>query len=238
MLTEGTSASIVIIEDEADIAASVAARLRNEGFEVAIAADGPTGVELVTSSRPDLVVLDLMLPGMDGLEVCRRIQADRAVPVVMLTARDDETDMLIGLGVGADDYLTKPFSPRELVARIRAILRRVERERAAAPLAPVGEEDRLLTTGDLTLDLDRRQVRVAGEDVHLTATEFDLLAFLAARPGVVCTREQLLVEVWGYADGTGPRTVDSHVRDVRRKVGGERIRTVHGVGYALAELSA
>jgi len=228
--------SIVIIEDEADIAASVAARLRNEGFEVAIAADGPSGVELVESMRPDLVVLDLMLPGMDGLEVCRRIQADRAVPVVMLTARDDETDMLIGLGVGADDYLTKPFSPRELVARIRAILRRVERERAVAPAAsPVGEGQRLLSIGDLELDLDRRRVRVAAEEVHLTATEFDLLAFLAARPGVVCTREQLLVEVWGYADGTGPRTVDSHVRDVRRKIGGERIRTVHGVGYALAE---
>jgi DNA-binding response OmpR family regulator len=230
--------SIVIIEDEADIAASVAARLRNEGFEVAIAADGPSGVDLVESMRPDLVVLDLMLPGMDGLEVCRRIQADRAVPVVMLTARDDETDMLIGLGVGADDYLTKPFSPRELVARIRAILRRVERERAVAPPAATVEEgDRLLSMGDLELDLDRRRVRVAGGEVHLTATEFDLLAFLAARPGVVCTREQLLVEVWGYADGTGPRTVDSHVRDVRRKIGGERIRTVHGVGYALAEQS-
>ena len=228
--------SIVIIEDEADIAASVAARLRNEGFEVAIAADGPSGVELVGSTRPDLVVLDLMLPGMDGLEVCRRIQADRAVPVVMLTARDDETDMLIGLGVGADDYLTKPFSPRELVARVRAILRRVERERAVAPSAsPESEGERLLSIGDLELDLDRRRVRVAAAEVHLTATEFDLLAFLAARPGVVCTREQLLVEVWGYADGTGPRTVDSHVRDVRRKIGGERIRTVHGVGYALAE---
>lgn len=229
--------SIVIIEDEADIAASVAARLRNEGFEVAIASDGPAGVQLVESARPDLVVLDLMLPGMDGLEVCRRIQADRPVPVVMLTARDDETDMLVGLGVGADDYLTKPFSPRELVARIKAILRRVERERAVTAPAPAGDEaGRLLTVGDLELDVDRRRVRVAGEEVHLTATEFDLLAFLAARPDVVCTREQLLVEVWGYADGTGPRTVDSHVRDVRRKIGGARIRTVHGVGYALAEL--
>ena len=122
------------------------------------------------------------------------------------------------------------------MARIRAILRRVERERAVAPPAsPRAEGERLLSIGDLELDLDRRRVRVAAEEVHLTATEFDLLAFLAARPGVVCTREQLLVEVWGYADGTGPRTVDSHVRDVRRKIGGERIRTVHGVGYALAE---
>jgi DNA-binding response OmpR family regulator len=234
--SEGTAVSIVIIEDEADIAAAVAARLRNEGFEVAIASDGPSGVDLVEASRPDLVVLDLMLPGMDGLEVCRRIQAERPVPVVMLTARDDETDMLVGLGVGADDYLTKPFSPRELVARIRAILRRVERERAPSPAGPPsGDGDGLLAVGDLELDTDRRRVRVAGAEVHLTATEFDLLAFLAARPDVVCTREQLLVEVWGYADGTGPRTVDSHVRDVRRKIGGERIRTVHGVGYALAE---
>jgi DNA-binding response OmpR family regulator len=217
--------TVVVIEDEADIASAVAARLRSEGFAVEIAVDGPSGVELVARVRPDIVVLDLMLPGLDGLEVCRRIQADRPVPVVMLTARDDETDVLVGLGVGADDYLTKPFSPRELVARIRALLRRVDHERAVEPT--------LLVVADVEVDVDRRRVRVADDAVHLTPTEFDLLAHLAARPGVVCTRDQLLAEVWGYADGTGPRTVDSHVRELRRKIGSQRIRTVHGVGYAI-----
>jgi DNA-binding response OmpR family regulator len=220
-------AVIVVVEDEADIAGAVAARLRSEGFVVHLAADGPAGVAAVTEHRPDLVVLDLMLPGFDGLEVCRRIQADRPVPVVMLTARDDETDVLVGLGVGADDYVTKPFSPRELVARIRAILRRVERERSNSERSPV--------VRGLDLDPDRRRVRVDGEPVHLTPTEFDLLAHLAGRPGVVCTRERLLAEVWGYGDGTGPRTVDSHVRELRRKIGADRIRTVHGVGYALED---
>ena len=218
-----------MIEDEADIASAVAARLRSEGFDTDVASDGLAGIELVARVRPDLVVLDLMLPGLDGLEVCRRIQADRPVPVVMLTARDDETDVLVGLGVGADDYVTKPFSPRELVARVRAVLRRVELERSNATDAP------LVRVDGLELDLDRRRARVDGEAVHLTPTEFDLLAHLAARPGVVCTRESLLAQVWGYADGTGPRTVDSHVREVRRKVGAHRIRTVHGVGYALED---
>lgn len=222
---------VVVVEDEADIASAVAARLRSEGFDVDVADDGLAGVELVQRVRPDIVVLDLMLPGLDGLEVCRRIQADRPVPVVMLTARDDETDVLVGLGVGADDYLTKPFSPRELVARVRAILRRVEREREQSG-AP---EARVLATCGLELDLDRRRARVDGEPVHLTPTEFELLTHLATRPGVVCTREVLLAEVWGYADGTGPRTVDSHVRELRRKVGGGRIRTVHGLGYALED---
>jgi DNA-binding response OmpR family regulator len=230
----GPEATIVVIEDEADIAAAIAARLRSDGFRVEVAGDGLSGIDAVERFEPDLVVLDLMLPGIDGLEVCRRIQADRPTPVVMLTARDDETDVLIGLGVGADDYITKPFSPRELVARIRALLRRVERERTRAR-AGEGEVEPVLAHDDLELDVERRRVRVGGATVHLTPTEFDLLAHLARRPGVVCTREQLLADVWGYADGTGPRTVDSHVRELRRKIGGERIRTVHGVGYALDE---
>src|SRR4051812_36681683 len=192
---------------------------------VEVAGDGPSGVALVDRVRPDLVVLDLMLPGLDGLEVCRRVQRDRPVPVLMLTARDAEEDVLVGLGVGADDYMTKPFSPRELVARVRALLRRVERHPAT------GDPVRI---GDLALDPARRTVLVAGEPVELTRTEFDLLALLAARPGVVYTREQLLAEVWGWRDGSGLRTVDSHVRGLRRKLGAERVRTVHGVGYALA----
>ena len=216
---------ICVIEDESVIASAVAARLRAEGFDVEVAEDGPSGVRLCDRVRPDLVVLDVMLPGMDGLEVCKRVQRDRAVPVLMLTARGEETDVLVGLGVGADDYMTKPFSPRELVARVRALLRRVERRPA-----PAGDS---LQVGALELDPATRRVHVGGEPVHLTPTEFDLLALLAARPGVVFTREQLLADVWGWRDGSGQRTVDSHVRGLRAKLGAGLVRTVHGVGYAL-----
>jgi DNA-binding response OmpR family regulator len=216
---------ICVIEDEDVIANAVAARLRAEGFDVRLAHDGPTGVALCDQVRPDLVVLDLMLPGLDGLEVCRRVQRDRAVPVLMLTARAEESDLLVGLAVGADDYMTKPFSPRELVARIRALLRRVERRPA-----PAGDS---VVIGELEIDPAARLVRIAGEIVHLTPTEFDLLALLAVRPGVVFSRDQLLAEVWGWRDGSGQRTVDSHVRGLRRKLGSDLVRTVHGVGYAL-----
>jgi len=222
----GVSAPLIcVVEDEQVIATAVAARLRADGFSVEVAHDGHAGVELCRRVRPDLVVLDVMLPGLDGLEVCRRVQQDRPVPVLMLTARSEETDVLVGLGVGADDYMTKPFSPRELVARVRALLRRVERRPA-----PHGDTRRV---GAVELDPAARRVTVAGQLVHLTPTEFDLLALLAARPGVVYTREQLLADVWGWRDGSGHRTVDSHVRGLRRKLGAERVRTVHGVGYAL-----
>jgi DNA-binding response OmpR family regulator len=219
--------SILVVEDEASIADAVAARLRSEGFQVDIARDGPSAVERCERRMPDLVVLDLMLPGIDGLEVCRRIQKDRPVPVLMLTARDTEDDLVVGLAVGADDYLTKPFSPRELVARVRALLRRVERDREPA-LA-----ERPVRVGDVELDPATRRVRLGGDDVHLTPTEFDVLYRLARRPGVVLTREQLLSEVWGYRDGFGARTVDSHVKAIRRKLGENLIRTVHGIGYSV-----
>jgi DNA-binding response OmpR family regulator len=220
---------ICVIEDEQAIADAVAARLRAEGFAVEVAADGPAGVALCERLLPDLVILDLLLPGIDGLEVCRRIQRTRPVPVLMLTALDAETDMLVGLGVGADDYMTKPFSPRELVARVRALLRRVERR------PPAGDA---LRVGALTVDPAERRVRVGRDEVDLTATEFDLLSVLAARPGKVHTRDQLLAEVWGWRDGSGPRTVDSHVRGLRRKLGPGWVRTVYGVGYALQEAAA
>jgi DNA-binding response OmpR family regulator len=216
---------ICVVEDEEVIAAAVAARLRAEGFAVEVAHDGPAGVALCDRVRPDLVIIDLMLPGLDGLEVCRRVQRDRPVPVLMLTARAEETDLLVGLAVGADDYVTKPFSPRELVARVRALLRRVERRPA-----PPGDAVRI---GPLEVDPAARRVVLRGEAVHLTPTEFDLLTLLAGRPGVVFTREQLLAEVWGWRDGAGQRTVDSHVRGLRRKLGPELVRTVHGIGYAL-----
>jgi len=215
---------VVIIEDDRLISSAVAARLKAEGFVVKEASDGLAGVAICEAEAPDLVILDLMLPGLDGLEVCRRIQKSRPVPVLMLTARDDESDMLVGLAVGADDYMTKPFSPRELVARVNTILRRTER-------VPGGT----LLVGDLEIDPYRRQVRRGAIEMHLTPTEFDLVLFLASKRGTVVSRDQLLREVWGYHDNAGARTVDSHVRAVRRKLGDDVIRTSHGVGYAIGD---
>lgn len=216
---------VLVVDDEPTIAESVAARLRAEGFTVDTAHDGPAAVAAAGAFRPDLVVLDVMLPGFDGLEVCRRIQADRAVPVLMLTARTDETDQLIGLGVGADDYLTKPFSLRVLTARVHALLRRVERAGARS--------DGITVVGDLRIDADQRRVWRDGVEAQLTPLEFDLLAALAQRPRAVLARERLLEEVWDWADAAGTRAVDSHIKALRRKLGADLIRTVHGVGYAL-----
>ena len=216
---------ILVVEDERTIAETVEARLRAEGFAVTVAADGPAAVAAAKRVQPDLVVLDVMLPGFDGLEVCRRIQAERPVPVLMLTARDDENDLLVGLAVGADDYLTKPFSLRELAARVHALLRRVERAATAAPAT--------IRLDDLEINQAERRVSRAGTEAHLTPTEFDLLVYLAGRPRAVLPRERLLADVWGWMDGSGTRTVDSHVKALRRKLGADLIRTVHGVGYAL-----
>jgi DNA-binding response OmpR family regulator len=225
------SQRILVIEDERSIASAVAARLRSEGYTVEIAADGPSGLESCARMQPDLVVLDLMLPGIDGIEVCKRIQQDRAIPVLMLTARDSESDLVAGLDVGADDYMTKPFSSRELVARVQAILRRAARTVDATDAGPA-------CIGDVELDPATRRVVASGESVHLTPTEFDLLMYLATRPGRVSTREELLEQVWGYEVPSGARTVDSHVRSLRRKLGADLIRTVHGVGYAVEETPA
>lgn len=224
---------VVVIEDEPTITRAIADRLTAEGWEVSTALDGPSGVRAVTDVRPDLVVLDVMLPGFDGLEVCRRIQADDPVPVLMLTARDDETDMLVGLGVGADDYMSKPFSMRELVARLKALLRRVRRTPAPAGGSEEDDAQMALQIGDLVIDRAGRRVMRAGVPAHLTPTEFDLLLCLANAPGTVLTREQLLADVWDWIDATGTRTVDSHVKALRRKLGADLVRTVHGVGYAL-----
>jgi DNA-binding response OmpR family regulator len=224
----GNEQRILVVEDEPTIARAVADRLAAEGFAVQIAADGPSAVEVARTYRPDLIVLDVMLPGFDGLEVCRRVQAERPVPVLMLTARDDETDLLVGLGVGADDYITKPFRMRELTARIRAILRRVE-------LASNGssEDEETLVAGPVEIDTKARRVRRDGREVHLTPTEFELLCCLARNEGTVLTRAVLLEQVWDWAGASGTRAVDSHVKALRRKLGADLIRTVHGVGYAL-----
>jgi DNA-binding response OmpR family regulator len=216
---------VLVVEDEPTIAASIAARLRAEGFRVDVAHDGPSAVARAAQDEPDVVVLDVMLPGFDGLEVCRRLHARRPVPVLMLSARDAETDVLVGLGVGADDYLTKPFSPRELVARVHALLRRVERAAAAV--------DQRLVLGELEIDPAQRRVTRSGVPAHLTPTEFDLLLHLAGQPRTVLAREALLAQVWGWSHASGTRTVDSHVKALRRKLGADLIRTVHGVGYAL-----
>jgi DNA-binding response OmpR family regulator len=233
MATTGTRRRVLVVEDERVINDQLAERLRAEGYDVAQAYDGPAALEEARAVEPDVVVLDVMLPGLDGHEVCRRIQALRPVPVLMLTARDDEADVLVGLGVGADDYLTKPFRMREVVARVSALLRRVER---AAELA--ASTDRApLVVGGLTVDPGRRRTTRDGSEVHLTPTEFDLLVCLAREPGQVLGRERLLADVWGWAEsglgGAATRTVDSHVKALRQKLGASWIRTVHGVGYAL-----
>jgi DNA-binding response OmpR family regulator len=226
MPVSGAAPRILVVEDEPVINQAVTDRLRGSGYDVVQAWDGPGAVARFAEAEPDVVVLDVMLPGFDGHEVCRRIQAQRPVPVLMLTARDDEADILVGLGVGADDYLTKPFRMRELVARVAALLRRVDRaaELAARPVTDLG---------DLRVDVGSRRVSVDGDEVHLTPTEFDLLLCLAAAPGVVLTREHLYAQVWGWPGASGTRTVDSHVKALRAKIGADRVRTVHGVGYAL-----
>jgi DNA-binding response OmpR family regulator len=223
-----TSASrrVLVVEDDPVINQAVADRLVAEGYDVVRAYDGPGAVAAFQQHQPDLVVLDVMLPGYDGHEVCRRIQADKPVPVLMLTARVEEADILVGLGVGADDYLTKPFRMRELVARVAALLRRVERAREM-----LGR--RALELGDLKVDAAARRVWRDGAEVRLTPTEFDLLVCLASHPGAVVSRDRLMAEVWDWPDAAATRTVDSHVKGLRAKLGGDLIRTVHGVGYAL-----
>jgi DNA-binding response OmpR family regulator len=230
-----TPQTVLVVDDEEAIAEAVRARLESEGYRVVVAADGAQALDAAEREPPDLVVLDLMLPGMDGLEVCKRLQRDRWVPVLMLTARTEEADKVAGFAVGADDYLTKPFSLRELAVRVRAILRRSER----AAQASSGETLRL---GALSIDAARRRVFVDGTEVQLTPLEFEILLTLARDPGVVFTREQLMDRVWGYRDYAGGRVVDSHVARLRRKLGEDGttrfVRTVHGVGYAFRDDAA
>jgi DNA-binding response OmpR family regulator len=225
--------TILVVDDEEAISEAVRARLESEGYRVVVAGDGPQAIATCAAVHPDLVVLDLMLPGMDGLEVCKEIQKDGWVPVLMLTARTEEADKVAGFAVGADDYLTKPFSLRELAVRVQAILRRADRIRSLPAAEPIER-------GALAIDAARRRVTVDGDEVALTPLEFEILLTLAREPGVVFTREQLMDHVWGYRDYAGGRVVDSHIARVRRKLaedGAEPrfIRTVHGVGYSFRE---
>lgn len=230
--TKSTSArprTILVVEDEPTLATAIAQRLTAEGWTARVAGDGASAVAAAKQLHPDLIIMDIMLPVMDGLEATKRIVSQRPVPVLILTARDDEADKVIGLGVGADDYMTKPFSMRELIARCKALLRRVER---AKVIAKNSENEKVLDFGTLIIDPAQRLVTLDGKEVHLTPTEFDLLATLARRPKSVLTREKLLEEVWDWVDASGTRTVDSHVKALRHKLGSSSIRTVHGVGYA------
>ncbi len=226
---ESALGTIVVVEDDPNIADLVDLYLRRDGFRVILAADGRSGLTAIVRDKPRLVVLDVGLPGgMDGLEVCRTIRASTTVPIVMLTARDDEIDRILGLELGADDYVTKPFSPRELVARVRAILRRSD----AAGTRP-GHEVRCV--GDVEVDLDRREVRVGEAIVALAAQEFELLAFLADNAGLALTRRQLLDGAWGPGWYGDERTIDVYVRQLRKKLGDTLpLATVWGVGYRLA----
>jgi two-component system alkaline phosphatase synthesis response regulator PhoP len=224
---------VLVVDDEENLVELVQGYLEREGYAVVSALDGPTAVALARDARPDLIVLDLMLPGFDGLEVCRRVRQFSDAYVLMLTARAEEVDKIVGLSVGADDYLTKPFSPRELVARVKAMLRR-PRNGTAEPEAPPPRH-----LGDLTIDTARHEVQRRGEPVPLTAREFALLATLAAHPGHVFTRAQLLERVWG-SEFYDDHVVEVHIGNLRRKLEDDAARphwvqTVRGVGYRLAE---
>ncbi|NDJ63126.1 MAG: response regulator transcription factor [Chloroflexi bacterium] len=221
--------TILIVDDEQHIIDLAAMYLQQEGFAITSATDGAVALDRILKETPNLVVLDLMLPSMDGWEICRRVRAESDVPIIMLTARGDEIDRIVGLELGADDYLTKPFNPRELVARIRAILRRTERRPTAAPT----ETEIML--GNLAIYPDRRLVKIDERTVELRLKEFDLLLTLVENKGMVFTREKLLNVVWGYDFAGETRTVDVHIAHLRHKLKGmtPSIETVWGVGYRL-----
>jgi DNA-binding response OmpR family regulator len=223
--------SVLVVDDEAIVRSVVVRYLKRDGYETLEAADGLRARELIEHAQPDLVVLDLMVPGMDGLELCRWIRSGSQLPVIMLTARGEEADRIVGLELGADDYITKPFSPRELAARVRTVLRRV----ATAPTAA-----ETLAFGDVLLERSTRDARKAGTDVELTAKEFDLIWFLASHPRHVFSRDQLMTSVWGYTRAIDTGTVTVHIRRLRQKLedvpsNPRHLQTVWGIGYRLVE---
>jgi DNA-binding response OmpR family regulator len=222
---------VLVVDDEPMVRDVLARYLEQEGFDVSIAGDGEEALNAFRSDHPDLVLLDLMLPRVDGLEVFRRMRASSTTPVIMLTARGEETDRVVGLELGADDYVTKPFSPREVVARVRAVLRRTGEQAAVSP-----STDGIVEHGGLVIDQARREVTVEGTSVKLTRKEFDLLQHLALRPGITLTRTQLLEDVWDFAWDGDTATVTVHIRRLREKIETDpsdpkRLVTVWGVGY-------
>ncbi len=219
---------VALVEDEPDILEILRYNLQKEGFEVDAYQRGDSALAGITRHPPGLVLLDLMLPGLDGLEICRRLKRSPEtadVPIIMLTARGEQTDRVVGLELGADDYVSKPFNPREVILRVKAVLRRTQSEKLAA--------DKVLTAGSIRLFPEAHEVFISGEEISLTATEFRLLHYLMTRMGRVRRREELLSEVWGYAEDVDSRTIDTHIRRLRKKLGSEaeRIDTVIGVGY-------
>lgn len=226
---------LLLVDDEANLRHTLGYALRQEGYDVLAAENGEKALELFRTARPHAVVLDVMLPGIDGLEVCRRIRRESDVPILLLTARDSELDRIVGLEIGADDHLGKPFSTRELIARVRALLRRARRP----PEASVGER---LSARGVSIDLPRRRAALEGRELTLTQKEFDLLALFVAQPGVVLTRERIMAAVWGEGYAGGTRTVDTHVKTLRQALGDTAdrprwIETIRGVGYRFLDRS-
>ncbi len=228
---------ILIVEDEAALQEALAYNLKREGYQVEVAGDGLTALELARSLHPDIILLDIMLPGMDGFEVCRTLRKEMSTPVLMLTARDDEIDRVVGLEVGADDYLTKPFSMRELMARVKAMLRRVRliREEISAA-SPEPEAPKLMKFDNLTINLTRHEVRLNDQPIPMKPKEYELLVYLANHRGMVLTRDSLLEKLWGWDYVGDSRTVDVHIRWLREKIEADpqkpqRIITVRGAGY-------
>lgn len=225
-----TGKKILVVDDESAVRRLVSSYLEREGYQVLEASDGIEALRKARVEHPDLIVLDLMLPEIDGLEICRVLRAESDTYILMLTAKTEEADKLLGLGMGADDYLTKPFSPRELVARVKAILRRGEHDTVTNPA--------VIRSGSIEIDSNRHMAKINGKELELTAREFDILKQLAVRPGMVFSREQLLEMVWGYSFYGDPRVVDVHVAKLRKKMEKdpsrpEIIKTVRGVGYKL-----
>ncbi len=241
MQEENANPRVLVVEDEPALVETLEYSLRRQGYDVSVATDGVAALETARRDKPDVIILDVMLPRLDGYEVCRVLRQEMSVPILMLTARTDEVDKVVGLEVGADDYMTKPFGMRELMARVKALLRRVRltREELAAAGATAHGPDvqsERMTFGDLVIDLGRREVRLGEEVIHLKPKEFELLVFLARNRGIVLTRDLALERVWGWEYDGGSRTVDVHVRWLREKLEKEpsnpaRIMTVRGVGY-------
>jgi two-component system alkaline phosphatase synthesis response regulator PhoP len=226
-----SKSTVLVIDDEKDLLELVRYNLEKEHFAVVVASDSSKGLEIAQRNSPDLLILDLMMPGLGGLEICRQLRGEPAtarIPILMLTAKAAETDRVIGLEMGADDYLTKPFSPRELVARVRAILRRSAAEQPAA---------QIIRRGELLIDIPRHEVKLAGKTIGLTATEFRILEFLAARPGRVLSRDQIIDAALGQSAAVIDRTIDVHITSLRKKLGagGAKIETVRGFGYKFRE---